>query len=152
VSDVAELWGGLFAAIEGQNREKGHRFDGRRGETVAKMGTPNWSFVRSKRATRSESQAKQGNAQKQKDEYGHCAYHNDRAASAAEVGVGCLDAAVLDPPANGHDRDGVLDEDEAHHTGESEERKEDQDSERNQDTQHDFQVAGVAAGLTNPAG
>ena len=103
-------------------------------------------------ATRSESQAKQGNAQKQKDEERDCAYHDDRAASVMEVGVGCFDAAVLDPPANGHDRDSVLDEDEAHDTGDSEERKEGQDSERNQDTQHDFQVAGVAAGLTNPAG
>jgi hypothetical protein len=86
-------------------------------------------LVRSGSATRSESQAKQGDAQKQKDEEGDCAYHNDRAASAAKVGVGCLDAAVLDPPANGHDRDGVLDEDEARDTGQSEKGKEDQDSE-----------------------
>jgi hypothetical protein len=39
--NVARLWGGLFAAMRGQNGEKSHQFEGRRGETAAKMGHPN---------------------------------------------------------------------------------------------------------------
>jgi hypothetical protein len=35
--NLAQLWDGLLAAMKGQNKEKCHRFDGRRGETVAKM-------------------------------------------------------------------------------------------------------------------
>jgi hypothetical protein len=67
----------------------------------------------------SESQVKEVDAQEQKNEERDCAYQDDCAASFAEVGVGRLEATVLDPPANRHHRDGVFEEDKANESGEA---------------------------------
>ena len=69
---------------------------------------------------RSESQGEEVDAQEQKNEERDCAYQDDCAASFAKVGVWCLKATILDPPANRHHRDSVFEEDKANETGEAE--------------------------------
>ena len=71
---------------------------------------------------------------------------------AAEVGVGGVDAAELDPPACGHERNGEAQKPEAEVSGEADEREEHDEKERPHRPTHDLEVAGVAAGLTDAAG
>lgn len=93
-----------------------------------------------------EGEAEEVDAEEDQDQEVDRADEDDGAAGAAEVGVGGLDAAELDPPADGHDGDGVLEEDESDDADEAEEREEDGQAEGEERAEHDAEVTGVAAG------
>lgn len=77
---------------------------------------------------------------------------DDRAAGFGEVGVGCPDAAVADPPADAEDGDGVLEEDRADDSEQAQEKGEGDQREGAERTEENAEVAGVATGLGDAGG
>ena len=99
-----------------------------------------------------EGEAEEVDVEEDQDEEVCGADEDDGAAGPAEVGVGGLDATELDPPADGHDGDGVLEEDESDDADEAEEGEEDGEAEGEERAEHDAEVAGVVAGLADAGG
>jgi hypothetical protein len=72
------------------------------------------------------------------------------AAGVGEIGVGGFDLGVLDPPADAHEGDGQAEEPETYDAGQVQKWDEHQDEEWDQESCHDLQVTGVAAGGADP--